>query len=50
MYGITDYSVEVFTPLTGEYAGENAIFVLFGDGDGGVRNTTWRITKQGGAL
>ncbi len=47
MYGIADYSVEVFTPQTGAYVGQSAIFVLFGDGDGGVRNTTWRITKQG---
>ena len=46
MYGISDYSAEVFTPTTGEDAGTTAIYVLFGDGDGGVRNTTWRIVKK----
>jgi hypothetical protein len=50
MYGIADYSAEVFTPLVGDYAGECAIFVLFGDGDGGVRDTTWRITRKGEVL
>lgn len=50
MYGIANYTAEVFTPLTGIYSGEEAIFILFGDGDGGVRNTTWRVVKQGGGL
>lgn len=46
MYGIANYTAEVFTPQVGEFAGTEAIFVIFGDGDGGVRNTIWHITKK----
>jgi len=46
MFGIANYTAEVFTPVIGENAGEEAIYVLFGDGDGGVRNTSWIITEK----
>jgi len=46
MYGISNYRAEVFTPSTGVDAGEEAIYVIGGDGDGGVRNNVWRITKK----
>ena len=46
MYGISDYTAEVFTPTVGVDAGKTAMYVVFGDGDGGVRNTAWRITKK----
>jgi hypothetical protein len=46
MYGISNYRAEVFTPSTGVDAGEEAIYVIGGDGDGGVRNSVWRITKK----
>jgi hypothetical protein len=45
MYGIAHYSAEVFTPKSGPDSGKSAMYVLCGDGDGGVRNTLWRITK-----
>jgi hypothetical protein len=48
MYGIAEYSAEVFTPGIGVDAGKTAIYVLFGDGDGGVRNTLWKIAKKAG--
>lgn len=49
MYGIAEYTAEAFTPQEGPDAGIRAIYVLCGDGDGGVRNTTWRIiAKDGG--
>jgi hypothetical protein len=50
MYGIADYTAEVFTPAVGPDAGKTAIYVIFGDGDGGVRNTLWRIVKKEGAI
>ena len=42
MYGISNYTAEVFTPQ----GGEEAIYILFGDGDGGVRNTVWKVTEK----
>jgi len=50
MYGIADYTAEVFTPSVGPDAGKTAIYVIFGDGDGGVRNTVWRIVKKAGDI
>ncbi len=49
MYGIADYAAEVFTPASGPDSGITAMYVLCGDGDGGVRNTIWRITQKSGA-
>lgn len=46
MYGISDYAAEVFTPASGPDSGKTAMYVIGGDGDGGVRNTLWRITKS----
>ena len=46
MYGISHYTAEVFTPTVGIHAGQEAIYVLCGDGDGGVRNSVWRVTDD----
>lgn len=43
MYGIAEYCAEVLTPATGSDSRKTAMYVI--GGDGGVRNTLWRITK-----